>query len=129
MTNDQIMRRSLAAVWLLTALASWHYPQAQRLALLQRTGLDGNAALAALYAGIALDALLGVLTLLDLRHLQKWLWLAQGLVIIAYSVIILLCLPEYALHPFGMLIKNLPILAMLWMLWRSEPPHKEDTHV
>lgn len=129
MSNREIMRWSLASVWLLTALASWHYPEAQSLALLQRTGLDGNAAFAALYAGIALDALMGVLTLLNLRGKQKWLWLAQGVVILIYSAIILLCLPEYAVHPFGMLIKNLPILAMLWMLWHSKNTHKESAHV
>lgn len=130
MNNDhRLLRWSLAAVWLLTALASWRYPQAQSLDLLQRTGLSGTAALGALYAGIALDAMMGVLTLLALRTLQKWLWLAQGVVIVSYSVIIALCLPEYALHPFGMLIKNLPLLAILWILWRADSAEKGAANV
>lgn len=122
--KHSILRMALASVWLLTALASWLYPEAQSLALLQRTGLSGNTARSALYTGVAMDALMGVLTLLDLHTRQKWLWLAQGVVIITYSAIIALCLPEYALHPFGVLIKNLPLLAILWILWRQDSPQK-----
>lgn len=130
MNNDlRLLRWSLAAVWLLTAIASWLYPQAQSLALLQRAGLGGVAAVSALYTGVALDALLGVLTLTNLRAMQKWLWLAQGVVIITYSSIIAVYLPEYALHPFGMLIKNLPLLAILWILWRKDSQKKGTANV
>jgi hypothetical protein len=117
--NLEILRMSQAAVWLLTALASWRYPQAESLALIERTGLNGTTAIFALYAGIAIDVMMGLLTLLNLRAFQKWLWLAQGMVIISYSIIIATFLPDYALHPFGVLIKNLPMLAMLWVLWRE----------
>ena len=115
----KILRLSLASVWLLTALASWHYPQTASIALLERVGLSGSTAIVALYAGIAIDTMMGLLTLVNMRAMQKWLWFAQGMVIITYSVIIVIFLPEYALHPFGVLIKNLPMLAMLWILWRE----------
>jgi DoxX-like family len=128
-TDHRLLRGSLAAVWLLTALASWLYPQAQSLDLLQRTGLSGTSAISALYAGMALDALMGVLTLLKLHALQKWLWLAQGVVTITYSTIVALYLPEYALHPFGVLIKNLPLLAILWILWRADSAMKGAANV
>ena len=81
-------------------------------------GTERNHAFSALYAGITLDAAMGILTLINLRAMQKWLWLAQGIVIVTYSIIIAIYLPEYALHPFGMLIKNIPLLAILWILWR-----------
>ncbi len=119
MRTETLLRLSLAAVWLLSALASWQYPEAQSMALLDRVGLTGAAAHAALYAGIALDALMGVLTLLPRLAMQRWLWLAQGAVMITYSVIIIIWLPEYAWHPFGALIKNIPLLAILWILLRS----------
>ena len=118
--NLKLLRLSLAAVWLLTAVASWAYPQDQSLALLAHVGLSGVVAYSALYAGIALDLVMGILTLVNLRILQKWLWPTQAIVIIIYSAIIAIYLPEYALHPFGMLIKNLPILAILWILWRTD---------
>ena len=118
--NFKLLRLSLAAVWLLTAVASWAYPQDQSLALLSHVGLSGVVAYSALYAGIALDLVMGILTLVNLRILQKWLWPTQAIVIIIYSAIIAIYLPEYARHPFGMLIKNLPILAILWILWRTD---------
>lgn len=125
----RLLRLSLACVWLLTAAASLMYPQAQNMAMLERVGLYGTSALSALYAGIALDAAMGVLTLLNLRMMQKRIWLAQGLVIISYSIIIAIYLPDYALHPFGILIKNIPIVAILWILWRETNSEKGDKHV
>ena len=116
-SKNTLLRLSVAAVWLLTAAASLAYPHDQSIALLERVGLRGNIADMALYAGIAMDVLMGVLSLLNFRSLQKWLWPLQGGVIIVYSLIIAVCLPDYALHPFGVLIKNLPSLAILWLLW------------
>ena len=118
-SKSTLLRLSVAAVWLLTAAASLIYPHEQNMALLERVGLHGGVAVTALYAGIAMDVLMGALTLLNFRSLQKWLWPLQGGVIIVYSIIIVIWLPDYALHPFGVLIKNLPILAILWLLWRE----------
>jgi hypothetical protein len=118
------LRYSLASVWLLTALASLAWPQADSLALLAHTGLTGHAALTALHAGIAVDLLMGILTLLKPGKWQRWLWPTQAIIILTYTVIILIYLPELALHPFGMLIKNIPIFAILWVLWRNETREK-----
>jgi len=126
--NIQLLRLSLASVWLLTAAASWIYPQDQSMTLLERVGLNGTTAFSALYAGIMLDVAMGLLTLINLRAMQKWLWLAQGMVIVTYSIIIAIYLPEYALHPFGMLIKNIPLLAILWILWRVSNRKAGEQH-
>lgn len=128
MTADlTLLRLSLAAVWLLTAAASLIYPPAQNAVLLERTGLHGAWADAAFYAGIAMDAALGVLTLVNIRAWQIWLWPFQAVVILTYSIIIAMRLPDYALHPFGVLIKNLPLLVILWLLWREAG--KGESHV
>ncbi len=127
--NYSILRIALASVWLLTALASWCYPLAQNLELLERVGLTGAAASNALHAGIVLDALMGTLTLIRLRTMQKWLWTAQAVVILTYSIIIAIFLPEYAWHPFAVLIKNLPLLAILLILWREESQRRSDDFV
>ena len=124
-----LLRLSLAWVWLFTALASSRYPQAQSLALLQAVGLEGQQALFALYSGIVLDALMGVLTLVNPRTLQPWLWLTQAVVTLFYSLIIALYLPDYAWHPFGILIKNIPLLIILWLLWQDVKSNKGDKHV
>ena len=68
----------------------------------------------------ALDLLLGVLTLWPLRR-QRWLWAAQIALIVGYTLIISWRLPEYWLHPYGPMIKNLPMLALLVSLWVLAP--------
>jgi hypothetical protein len=69
----------------------------------------------ALYRAAALDLALGVLTLM---HPRRWLWRSQAALILAYSAIVRLRLPEYWLHPFGPVQKNLPMLvALLVVFW------------
>jgi len=68
-----------------------------------------------LYGAAALDLVLGVLTLVLKRRSQ--LWLAQIALIVGYTAIISLRLPEYWLHPYGPVLKNLPMLAVLWLLY------------
>ena len=72
---------------------------------------------------------MGILTLLKPGQWQKWLWLIQAIIILTYTLIIIIALPEYATHPFGVLIKNIPILAILWLLWNEETHSKGAHHV
>lgn len=112
------IRLSLAAVWLVTgALSLGIYPLEDSLALLGRIGLVGMSALIALYLGAITDIVLGLLTLF-VR--SKSLWITQGLLILAYTLIISIGMPEFWLHPFGPLLKNLPILVLLWLLYQRE---------
>ena len=50
----------------------------------------------------------------------RWLWIAQAAVILVYSAIIAVALPEFLAHPFGPVVKNLPILALLALLYGME---------
>ncbi|MDD4930170.1 MAG: DoxX-like family protein [Gallionella sp.] len=110
----KLVRYTLALVWLVTgALSLGIYPQQQSLQLLERVGLRGDMALIALYGAAALDVALGWLTL---AWPAPWLWKTQAALVIAYSLVIALYLPEFWLHPFGPLLKNLPILLLLWLL-------------
>jgi len=112
------IRLTLAAVWLVTgALSLGIYPLEDSLALLSRIGLAGTSALVALYLGAMTDIALGLLTLF-VR--SKSLWIVQGLLILAYTLIISIGMPEFWLHPFGPLLKNLPILLLLWLLYQHE---------
>ncbi|HEX5338241.1 MAG TPA: DoxX-like family protein [Gallionella sp.] len=113
-----LIRAVLAIVWLATgALSMGIYPRSESLALLENTGLHGNVALSALYAAATLDILLGILTL---THPSTALWRVQAILIAGYSAIIACYLPEYWLHPFGPVLKNLPILLLLWFLHEHE---------
>jgi hypothetical protein len=110
----RLVRFTLAALWLMTGAVSLGlYPLGDSLDLLSRVHLHASHALSALYLASALDILLGLLTLF---HPGPLLWKAQGLLVLAYTVIISLFLPEFWLHPFGPILKNLPVLALLWLL-------------
>lgn len=110
-----LLRVSVALVWIATGIVSMGvYPVADSLALLARVGLHGTAALVALYAAAALDLALGIATLLARR--RRWLYRVQAAVILAYTAIITAWLPEFWLHPYGPVLKNLPLLVALWLL-------------
>lgn len=113
-TDRRLIRLTLAAMWLATgALSLGIYPRADSLSLLERIGLHGTTALITLYLAAALDIVLGLLTLF---RPSQFLWQAQAMLIVAYTLIISLWLPEFWLHPFGPILKNLPVLMLLWLL-------------
>jgi hypothetical protein len=116
--EHRVIRCALATVWLVTGLVVlFVYPKADSLHLLASVGLTGLAADVALYLGALLDVVMGVLTLTVRR---QWLWQLQALLIVGYTIIISIGLPEFWMHPFGPLLKNLPILVLLWLLHKNE---------
>jgi uncharacterized protein YbjT (DUF2867 family) len=113
------LRGSVAVVWIATAIVSVAgYPYADSLWLLARTGIPAGWAPITLYAAAALDLVLGI------ASVSRWrgpgLWLLQIAVILAYTLIITFRLPEFWLHPFGPVLKNLPMLAALAILYVVE---------
>lgn len=113
-----LFRFALAVTWIWSAIVSaWLHPQAQSLALLTRVHLHGTIALAALYSASALDFGFGVATLL---RPGRRLWLAQIALIVVYSAIIAVALPELLTDPFGPILKNLPILTLLFVLFSED---------
>ena len=113
-----LLRLSIAIVWIATAVvAAGLYPVDDSLALLARVGLAGTAALVALYGAAALDLAIGIATLVVRR---RWIWTAQLVVILGYTVLISVFLPEQWLHPYGPMLKNLPMLAAILLLRQGE---------
>jgi hypothetical protein len=89
------------------------------LRLLASTGITTEwLAYAALFGAALLDIAFGIL-ILTMRR-RGVLWLAQIAVVLAYTAIISVRLPELWLEPFGPVLKNLPILAALWLLYATE---------
>ena len=114
-----LLRLSVALVWIVTGILSLGvYPLDASYELLGRVGLADGAATAALYSAGALDIVLGLATLLPGR--RRWLWRAQIALIVGYSAIITVFLPEYWMHPFGPLTKNLPMIAAILTLHELE---------
>ncbi len=116
--DRRLARYTLALVWLATGMLSLGiYPQQKSLQLLSRVGLSGDFALFTLLGSSMLDVMLGILTL---TRPSRFLWRAQSILVLIYSIIIACFLPEYWLHPFGPMLKNLPVLMLLWLLYEYE---------
>jgi uncharacterized protein YbjT (DUF2867 family) len=113
-----LLRGSVGVVWVVSGVVSLGlYPVEESLALLQRVGLSGALAKAALYGSALLDIALGIATFFTRKPL---LWKAQIGLIAGYTAIISVFLPELWLHPFGPVLKNLPMLAALLVLHELE---------
>ena len=111
------MRLSIAAVWVVTAVVSLGpYPVAQSLELLQEFGLSGGPARAALYTGAVVDLALGLAVLMAPRRWSWAVWRAQLLVVVGYTVLITWRMPHWWLHPFGPVLKNLPLLVAIALM-------------
>jgi uncharacterized protein YbjT (DUF2867 family) len=116
--RDPLLRAALAIVWLGSALVSaFVFPRAASLALLERTHISGAAALPCLVGAAALDFVLGVATI---ARPGRRLWQAQLLLVAAYTIVIGITMPEFLSHPFGPILKNVPILAILVLLLAEE---------
>lgn len=113
------LRWSIVAVWLATTIVSFGlYPVEASYALLARTGIPPSLQPLMLYGAAGFDLLLGLgIAFLPRR---RPLWLAQLGLIGFYTIVIAWKLPEFLLHPYGPLTKNLPMLAAIWLLYELE---------
>lgn len=118
----QLLTFTLALVWILTCLCSLGlYPLADSLQLLARTGIEGPTATVLLYGGALCDLLLGLMMLSP--RWRKTALLSQLGLMLTYTLIISVQIPEFWLHPFGPISKNLPMAAAtLCLLIMSRRP-------
>jgi uncharacterized protein YbjT (DUF2867 family) len=109
-----LLRGSIALMWIVSGLVSFGlYPVAMSEALLARAGVPVALMPIALYGAAALDVALGVLTLAWRGRKRRLLWLAQIAIVLAYTAVITVKLPEFWLHPYGPVLKNIPVLAII----------------
>ena len=114
-----LLRVSIALVWIVTGAVSLGlYPVEDSYALLARVGIDGRLAPLLLYGAALMDFAIGIAILVVRR--RRWLWCLQLVVILFYTAVITWTMPEFWLHPYGPLLKNLPMLAAILMLMEME---------
>jgi DoxX-like family len=103
-------------------LSAFFFPHDQSYEWLEALGISGAAAPLTLYGLAAMDCALGVALLIGYRLLQ--VITVQIFVMVGYLVVISFGLPEFWLHPFGPLLKNIPMLAasLILMVMEEEKP-------
>lgn len=107
-----------ALMWAWSGIQPLVSAQEQSLALLAQTGIGEAFRLPLFWFSAALDIVFALLCLSPLHRLSGF-WLAQLAVVAAYGLIIAFRLPEMWLHPFAPLVKNIPIMALLYFLYQS----------
>ena len=120
--GEPLLRGALAILWLVTAWVSlFVFPVWDSFRMLARVGVPAWSAPVLLVGASVVDAALGALTLL---RPSRALWWTQLALIVFYSAIIAWRLPEMWAHPFGPLLKNVPIVAILIVLLGLTPSRR-----
>ncbi|WED43996.1 SDR family oxidoreductase [Legionella cardiaca] len=115
-----LLRLSLAFMWLFTAFTSAIlYPPASSYLLLKDVGIPTFWHPFFLYSASLLDAVIGIALLVNYK--AKIIYIIQIIIIFIYTLIISVKLPYFWLDPFGPIVKNIPILVAILMLYMIEP--------
>jgi uncharacterized protein YbjT (DUF2867 family) len=118
-----LLRLSVAGLWLVTALISALLPhESGVLQLLARCGFEGEVGVAVLVASCTLNTLLGISIL---RRPGPWTYAVQIGAVLGYTLTAAFNMPELTIDHCGPLLKNLPLLAMLMLLWLATPAATE----
>lgn len=114
MKPELFARISLSFLWITTGLTSLFAAPEIGYDILAGAGISGSLADLCVWGGSLLDITLGI-------------WIISGVLpalcirlqiatILIYSLLLTFIAPEFWLHPFGPLTKNLPILTLLILL-------------
>ncbi len=107
-----LLRLSIAFLWIWSGIVSiFFFPPEQSYQFLAASGITGSAAPFMLYGLAVMDIILGIATLSTYRI--RPLILFQLTIIFLYTLTITFTLPEFWLHPFGPVLKNIPLLVTL----------------
>lgn len=114
-----LLRLSIAFLWCYTGVVSaFVFPVDQSYFMLSKAGITGFFASAMLYGAAAIDVALGIATLI--RYRLQLVGLIQIAVIILYTIVISLSQPEYWVHPFGAISKNIPLIVAIMVMLALE---------
>jgi uncharacterized protein YbjT (DUF2867 family) len=116
-----LLQLSIAFIWIFSAICSvFLYPWEGSYELLSQVGVNEYWQPILLYGASALNAILGLATLLNYR--AQFIGLIQCIVIIIYTTILTLKLPGLWIEPFAPIAKNIPLLAatLVYMVLASD---------
>lgn len=113
------LRFAIALVWLWSGwVSAFVYPSESSYQMLDQVGVLQWMAPAILHGASAIDIALGIALLFCWR--LRWVVYSQVAIMLIYSLVITIALPEYWAHPFGLMVKNLPLLVATFILLALE---------
>jgi nucleoside-diphosphate-sugar epimerase len=110
------LRIGLAIIWIWTAIVSaFVYPLGKSMAMVADLGVSGWQAAALVYGGAAVDGILGLMLLFNIRPALTGL--LQLATIAVFTILACFAVPEAWIEPLGPLTKNIAVvLATLVMI-------------
>ncbi len=118
-----LLRLSIAFLWIWSGVVSiFFFPAEQSYQFLAASGITGHAAPFMLYGLAIMDIVIGCMTLTAYRI--RPLILFQLTIIFLYTLMITFTLAEFWLHPFGPVLKNIPlfITLLVYLILEGEKP-------
>lgn len=111
-------RVSLSFVWIFTGITSIFFAKEIGYEVLAGGGIEGTLADVSIWSGGILDGVIGAWLLVG-RKLQLC-YLVQMIVIVTYTLLLSVIDASFWLHPFGPLTKNIPLLVLIYFLYRVD---------
>ena len=111
-------RLSLSFLWFFTGITSVFFAKDIGYEVLANGGIKGNLATLSIYSGSFLDIVISF-WLLSGKYLKNC-YLIQIIVIVLYTLLLTAIEPNFWIHPFGPLTKNIPLLVMIYYLYQTE---------
>ena len=115
--HSLLVRISLGILWIFTGITSAFLAPEIGYEVLANGGITGRNATALIFLGSILDVVIGLWVLTGWQ--LKPCCLVQLGVIVGYSLLLSFIEPEFWLHPFGPLTKNIPIAALIFVLYST----------
>ncbi len=117
-----LLRGSVALLWLYTAFITALLPKESGvLTLLARCGFEGDLGVVMMVASCTLNSALGLAMLQ--RQPGPWTYAVQIGAVLGYTLTAAINMPELSIDHCGPLAKNLPLLALLMVLWCAGGRH------
>jgi len=109
---------SLAFLWIFTGITSIYFSPEVGYEILASASITGLMADISVYAGGALDIVIGLWLLTSIRI--RLCCIVQVTVITVYTVLLTYIDASFWLHPFGPITKNFPIIVLIALVYIND---------
>ncbi len=106
---------SLAFLWVFTGITSICFSPEVGYEILSSASITGLMADVSVYAGGALDIVIGLWLLTSIKI--RLCCIIQVVIIVLYTMLLTFIDPNFWLHPFGPITKNFPIIVLIAFIY------------